>query len=101
VKVLDELEKGPKSCKDISDTCARVHGTADAWTTMESPLRADDVQSILHTLQYDALIEVAHRAAGEPVYRRVPGAHVLNPLTKMPCGLCPVCAWVVCVYVWD
>ena len=54
------------------------------------PLSDEDVLCIVRTLEYDGVVEAAETEDGEvfrPTRARIPDA---TPLTRFPCGVCPV-----------
>lgn len=95
-QVLNELEKAPKSCRDLKEVAQSVHGTARAWSRMEDSLGLSDFRSITATLMYDGLIEECRTSgrsaadASDTVYMLVGQPRPLNALAAVPCGSCPV-----------
>lgn len=119
-QVMTELDKGPKTARDLKEIAAFVHGTSMAWSHTDDSLGLSEFRSILCTLLYDGLVEEGGKqgraATGggdvDPVYRIIAsraggtaaaaaasggagaaaglGAPLPNALFSTPCGTCPV-----------
>lgn len=91
-KVLDELRVTPRTCSDLVAIVNRVHGTPLAWSVTDTPLRHEDISSILNTLLYDGMVEriLPRTGSSEPQFKRCNAITTFNVLSKLPCGQCPV-----------